>query len=464
VDPIFLSRPEAEAINEASLTVLEQTGLRLEHPEALSLLLEAGAQRDPDGRVLVPRQLVQDALERVGRGFTLHARTGEPALELVNGRTYFGPGSDALCQMDLASGKPRDSVLEDVGINARLADALGFDFVMSMALPREVGAPHLYPRVTAQMVRSTTRPIVATAATLDDVVHIHRIAAIAVGGEQALAERPYVLFYLEPLSPLHFDQTSMARLLYCADHRLPFVFAPGANCGIGAPITPEGGVVQGNAESLAGLLIALLRSPDVRYVYGANTSSADMRSAMVCYGSPEWSRTVGMYADLGQLFDLPTWGTAGCTDAHEVDAQAAWEAYRGILLAVQTRPTLVHDMGYMAFGELFDPRMLALSAEMLEEARHLMQPVDLSEEALSTSVIDEVARSNGLYLAHPATRKSYRKALWISKLINRNKLGLDSEALVDRLGRRVGQFASTHTPVLLAPEVEREIEGYLGSI
>lgn len=463
--PLFLDGEAAVAIHEASLSVLERTGLRVEHEEGAALLMDAGATREPEGRILVPRDLVLQALDRAAP-FTLWDQEGNPALELECGKTYFGPGSDALYQIDPESEKRRDSQLSDVGRNVRLADALGFDFIMSMALPRELPGPLLYPKVFAEMASNTKKPIIFTATSLDDVVHIHRIATTVAGTELALRERPFILAYLEPLSPLHLDRAGVDRLLYCAGHGIPFVFAPGANCGIGAPITPSGGVVQGCAESLAGLVIASLRSEDsaLRYVFGANTSSADMRSGMVCYGATEWTRTVAMYADMGRFHDLPSWGTAGCTDAQQIDIQAAWEAYRGILAALQAESTLVHDMGYMAFGEQFDPRMLVLVREMVDEARHLMEPVDLSEGALSGAVIDEVSRKRSLYLAHPETRKRYRGALWISKLINRDRVGIDPSPILQKLGEQVEKLRASHELHHLDPAVEREIERYLDGI
>ena len=127
------------------------------------------------------------------------------------------------------------------------------------------------------------------------------------------------------------DYSGTQRLLYCAENEIPFMYAAGANCGTGAPITPEGGVVQGTAESLAGLILAMLKNEAARFVYGANTSSVDMKSMLVCYGAPEWYKTVAMYADMGKYYKLPSWGTAGCSDAFFVDAQAAMEAYEGIV-------------------------------------------------------------------------------------------------------------------------------------
>ena len=105
--------------------------------------------------------------------------------------TYFGPGSDALKQVDRETGEVRDSVLADVERNTRLADALGCDFVMSQALPRDLPAHTLYPGVFAAMVRNTPRPLVVTGITGEDFLHVHALAAkAAAGGREGLERSP----------------------------------------------------------------------------------------------------------------------------------------------------------------------------------------------------------------------------------------------------------------------------------
>jgi trimethylamine--corrinoid protein Co-methyltransferase len=326
---------------------------------------------------------------------------------------------------------------------------------MSMALPKDVAQEKLYPAVFAEMLKNTPKPIVATLATLEDLRAIHRIASAAAGGEEELRRKPFFLTYLEPISPLWVDRSVAERLLYCAEHELPFLFAAGANLGSGAPVTPEGAVVQGVAESLAGLVLARLKNPRVRFLFGANNAALDMRSMQVCYGPPEWFKTVAMYADLGKFHNLPTWGTAGCSDSLAVDAQAAWEAGEGILMAVQSEATLNHNVGYLAHGTTYDARMLVLASAMIARARHLMRPADPSGGALACGVIDEVARGGLPYLAHRHTLERFRQSLWIPpKWVNRRKAareGPPAPPLGELLAEEVRRILVEHQPRPLDP-------------
>ncbi len=87
-------------------------------------------------RILIPGTTVEEALRKAGSRIQMYNRDGKKTIAIRNGRTYFGPGSDALYNIDRQTGELRFSTLADVRENVKLADALTeFDFMMSMALP-----------------------------------------------------------------------------------------------------------------------------------------------------------------------------------------------------------------------------------------------------------------------------------------------------------------------------------------
>jgi trimethylamine--corrinoid protein Co-methyltransferase len=335
-----------------------------------------------------------------------------------------------------------------------------------MALPRDVPQRKLYPTIFAEMVANTTKPVVATAISVGDVRRIHKIASLIAGGAGALRLRPFFVMYLDPLSPLRMDLAVVRKLLFCAQKEIPILYAAGANCGATAPVTPEGGVVQGGAECLAGLVLATLKNERVPFVYGSNTSAMDMTSTIISYGDPIWFKTVAMYADMARYYDLSSWGTAGSADSITVDAQAAMEAYEGITFVVMAGTSLAHDVGFLGHGEVYDPKMLVFCDMMIARAKHLLRRVDLSDDALAVDVIDEVARHHGFYAGHPHTATHFRQALWMApcyldrKHVSETRL----EALPGLLGSEVKRILSSHRPAPLAPDKAAKIQRFLGTI
>jgi trimethylamine--corrinoid protein Co-methyltransferase len=258
-----------------------------------------------------------------------------------------------------------------------------------------------------------------------------------------------------------------SRLLYCASHGIPVAFAAGANCGGGAPITIEGGVVQGNAESLAGLVISTLRNEHMKFIYGANTSAMDMNTLIISYGAPEWFKTVAMYAEMGRYYNLPSWGTAGCTDARVINAQAGLEAYEGIMVSLLSGSTMIHDVGFLGHGEVYHGGMLVLTNAMIKRARFLFSPVDFSEKALAVDVIDTVARKKGeLYLSQPHTFENFRESLWFSPSYFEKGLMEDWDAnkFQDQLNEEANRILESCSPPFLQPEQIRQIDQKLAQL
>jgi len=77
IEHLFLSPSNAARIHQASLQVLENTGVKLDHQEAEALYLEAGAKKDGDGRILIPKGMVEGALEKAHSAINLFSRDGE---------------------------------------------------------------------------------------------------------------------------------------------------------------------------------------------------------------------------------------------------------------------------------------------------------------------------------------------------------------------------------------------------
>ena len=72
----------ASGFTEQPVAILLCTGVRLERPRAVELLRGADCTVDADGIVHIPATLIDWALERAPRSFTIYDRDGEPAMVL----------------------------------------------------------------------------------------------------------------------------------------------------------------------------------------------------------------------------------------------------------------------------------------------------------------------------------------------------------------------------------------------
>lgn len=456
----MLSDEQVRAIHYATLEILSQTGVEMQDPQGRELLLAAGAW-ESNTRIKIPENLVTDAIANAPSRIPMHNRLGNLTMPLELGKVFFGPGSDTVFTLDVETGERRRTTAQDVENIARLCDALdNIDFVMSMGNPSDVPPDALYIHEFVNMIRGSVKPNVYTAKNRADMEDIYRIAAAVAGGEQALREKPFLLLYAEPISPLLFPEESLQKLIFCAEKGVPAAYPPSANTGGGGPITLAGALALGNAECLVGLIISQLIRPGTPFLYGMNTAALDMKSAIVSYGSPEWP--LGMMAQMGlaRYYNLPAWSAGGASDSKVVDAQAGIEMTFSILTNFLARATLVHDVGYIEYGSTSSMEALVIADEIIREARYLTGGLDINPTTLALDAIARV-RPGGGFLADDHTLDNFRTSQWIPRMIDRSRYdswkAAGSKDMYTRANERAREILAEHQVTPLSEDAEAVI-------
>ena len=459
-----LSDEGVRSLHNATLEILEKIGVEMQDPQGRDLLLEAGAW-ESDGRIKIPERLVDEAISAAPSRIPMYDRLGNLTMPLELGKTFFGSGSDTTFTLDVTTRERRLAKAEDAENIARLCDELdNIDFVMSMASPSDVPPEDLFIHAFVGMIRGSAKPNVYTAKNRRDMEDIYRIAAAVAGGEDALREKPFLLHYAEPISPLLIPEESLQKIIFCAEKGIPACFPPSPNTGGGGPITLAGAVALGNAECLVGLIITQLIRPGTPYLYGMNTAAMDMKSTIVSYGSPEWSLGMAAWTDLAHYYNLPVWGYGGATDSKIVDAQAGLEATFSIMSAFLSRCTLVHDVGYIEYGSTSSMEMLVIADEIIRMTHLLMDGLTINETTLALDAIARAKPGAG-FLADDHTLDNWRWAQWAPQVIDRQRydtwLERGSKDMFTRANERARNILEEHEVPALPDEAEATISKVL---
>ena len=422
-----LSDEGVREIHFATLEIFEQVGVDMQDPQGRELLLGAGAW-ESGGRLRIPERVLVDALASAPARIPMFNRLGDLTMPLELGKVFFGTGSDTMFTLDLDSGERRRPVAKDVEDIARLSDALeNIDFVMSMGVPSDVAVEDTYLHEFIRMIRGSLKPNVYTARDRQDMEDIHRIAVAVAGSEQALREKPFLLHYAEPISPLLILGESLQKIIFCAERGLPSAYIPSPNPGGGGPITLAGAIALGNVECLVGLIVSQLVRPGAPFLYGMNTAALDMKTTIVSYGSPEWSLGMAAWTEMARDYGLPVWGYGGATDSKLVDAQAGIEATFSIYNAFLSRCTLVHDVAYIEYGSTSSMGMLVMADEIIDMTKRFMRGVPVSRETLALDAIARARPGSG-FLADDHTFQNFREFQWSPRVIDRKRYDLWTKA------------------------------------
>ena len=451
-----LSGSACQRLHEAAVTILRRTGVRLELPRAVELLRDADCGVDDNGIVRIPPALVEWALERAPRSFTMYDRDGEPAMVLDGSRTYYGPGSDCLHIIDHRTGERRRPTMADVAEGVGLADALGdIDFVMSMFLPAHVDERIADRHQFRAMLTGTRKPLVFVTYDASGCRDAVAMAELVAGGAEALAAKPFLACYVNCSTGLLHNADALEKLVMLAERGLPVIYAPGSQAGVTGPATPAGAVAVFWAGVLAGLVIAQLVREGTPFVAkGWGGGGLDMKTMVYGYASPDQRATA---TALARHVGLPAFSLAGASDAKTVDQQAAAEAALTLAVEALAGPDLVHDLGYLESGLSGSLAQLAICDEMVAWLRHTGSPLDTGDEALALDVIDEVG-PDGQFLAARHTARHCRELYYptiFERATREAWTAAGGTTLAERAGRRVEELlAARPAPEPLACDHE----------
>jgi trimethylamine---corrinoid protein Co-methyltransferase len=441
-----LTTDDISAINLASLEILERTGIFVELAGAREMLRGAGARVEGE-RVRIPSFLVQKALGSAPSRVTLFNRDGKRTMFLEGNRSYYFGVGDCPKVLDPYTRQVRDFMSKDYGLTARLVDACPNIWGVGCG-----GNAHDYPaEVRAQVafkysMLNTKKLYSCHALDAQQMMDIYDMAEAIAGGAERLQQAPFLVTTAEPTTPLSLFKDATEILLQAAERNLPLVWYPMPSACTTAPATPAGTIAIGNAEVLAGLVLHQLARPGAPFIYGSMPEMTDMRSTQVAYGSPDLTLGVAASTDLAHSYRLPMFGTTGCTDAWDVDEQAAAEVTMHSLMSQLSGANLIHDTGIIAGGIAVSPELILLTNEIADMVDHATRRIDTSQEELCLDLIDRVG-PQGNYLALDHTLANFRR-FWHSDIFLRNRLtGTDEdeqETVRQRINRKTKEIIEKH--------------------
>ncbi len=458
---INLTKKQMDDIHQATLDILESVGVKVYEEEALDLLKKGGAQISGE-LVKIPAWMVQQALQTAPSSIAVYDRSGSRAMTLESHRgVYYGPGSDTPYTIDLDTGERRRTVKQDTINAALVCDALeNIDFVMAMALASDVPENRTDRHHFGAMALNSTKPIVFDAQDRRGLLDIIEMASLIAGGKEKLVENPFIIHYAQPTSPLMHSRTALEKLLTVAEAKIPLIYIPAVMCGATAPVTTAGALVVANAESLSGLVIHQLKSRAAPFIYGGGTPPMDMITSVCSYGDPQRDLGCVSLVQLSDYYDLPSFTTAGCSDAHIFDQQAAMEAGFNILISGLSGGNMVHDLGYLGAGLTGSLEYLLLCHEGAGAVRFLTRGMDVSPTTIALDIIEKVG-PGGHYLSEKHTMDHFRDEMHYTNLFNRNTydnwLAAGSRSFGESANAMVKEILTWHEVPRLDPGVEKAV-------
>ena len=407
-DPIrAVSDDELEAIHQASLRVLRETGIDFLDDTARRQLAEAGADVDGD-RVRFDPDLVAHLISTAPAQFTLHGR--DPTRDLVLGGDHIVYTSVASPPFVTGLGRDRrNGNREDYRNLIKMSQVLN-------AVHTVAGYPvepmDLHPSVrhlhaTHDMLTLSDKfPFVYSLSRQrnQDAIEMVRIAR---GIDKAtINDETSIFSVINASTPLRYDTVMLHGIQEMSAANQLIVITPFTLAGAMAPVTVAGALVLQNAEALAGIAYTQVVRPGAPVSYGGFTSNVDMRSGSPAFGTPEYWKACLVGGQLARRYGVP-YRSSNVNASNSVDAQSAYESVIAIWGAVMGGVNLLlHGAGWLEGGLLTSYEKMVIDADLLNMVTEMLRPLTVDDATLAVEAIAEVGPA-GHFFGTPHTQERY---------------------------------------------------------
>lgn len=414
-----ISQADIENIHEASLEVLEKTGVAFFYEPAREIVAKHGA-RVEGNIVYFPRKMVEEALASAPSSFTLHSRNPQRTIEFDTVKTHYsGPGGSPFVS-DLDKGR-RPSKKEDFINLTKLFQS--FDHLEMHHVPCEMTDvdPEIRNKMNVYLtMKYSDKPMMPFFYNYEEAKACIEMYSLPFGGLDSVRNKPVVLADPCTVSPLGYDDKALGALMAFAEYGQIQLINSLCMAGATGPATLAGNVAVQNAEILAGLVLAQCINPGTPLIYSASGSNSDMRSGNLAVGSPECALMSLINGQLAKFYNLPCRISGAVTDSKCVDSQSAYESTINMMTSEMAGGNFIlHGVGILETYNVVSFEKSIIDHEVLGMLRRINRAIEVNEETLAVDVIEEVG-PQGQFLTEEHTVTNYRSEHFIPSLSNRD--------------------------------------------
>ena len=431
-------------VHDASMQILENTGMRFQDEQAMDYWEKAGAKVDRSTQHVWPdRGLIELLVAKAPSSFTIRARNPERSrLMGENSINYLGNAGMVFAR-DLDRGR-RPGTEADWIINAKLiqmTNVLHFAPFMAVVM-HDVPVHEKHLRGFLNGTLYSDKPLMSIShgyVIPQDGIEMAKI----VHGDLRPDDGPITGGVVNVNSPLAYDDRMLGGMITFAKSKQFVVVTPFILAGAMSPVTMAAAIAQQNAEALAGIALLQLVNPGTPVIYGGFTTNVDMRSGAPAFGTPEGAWALFLGAQLARHYGLPYRGSGSLTTANIPDGQSSAESLWNLWPCVMSHTNLVfHAAGWLESGLTVSFEKLVMDAENLAMMEHMLQGPEWSKDAFALDSIHEVGPS-GHNFGTQHTQERFETAFYPAFIHDRRNLGTWQEGGSEDVVKRANTLWKT---------------------
>ncbi len=454
------------AIRENIFRILAEVGFGDATPHCIEACTGTGAILGDDGRLRMPRDVVERAINLAEKKLVLHGQNPEHDLQISGQNVHFATAGAAVMIAEPEFNRYRESQAQDLYDMARIADTCEHIHIFQrMCVLRDI--PDNYEMDLNTLYCSLMGTSKHVGSSWTEAEHLEKslqMLHIIAGGEERWRARPFVSqsnCFVVP--PMKFTEEALKCLRLAVEGGMPVLLLSAGQAGATTPACLAGAVSQAWAECLGGLVYVNAIRPGAPAILGTWPFVSDLRTGAMSGGSPEQGLLSAACAQVGETFDLPFGTACGMTDSKFPDFQAGAERASTALAAALSGANIVYEAAGM-YASLLGacPESLLLDNDVLGAAMRMTRSIEVNEETLSFDTIKQVCMGGeGHYLGSAQTLKVMQSEYLYPDFSDRDSPLAWAEngkpVLLDKAIAKKKQILDGYFPSHISDEVDQQI-------
>ena len=408
-----LSPEQVETVHEASLKILEKTGITYEQglEDTVQMLEDNGAGIERDRRkIIFPRNMIAKQVAKAPGKVILCGQDPKNDLHLTENRVYLGTGGAAIKILDPETGDVRPTTLKDLYDVSRLVDQLdNIHFLVKPCVTTDIGVEDYNVNWFYTCLAATSKHVMSGVNDEKGLQDVIEMAAMVAGGLDKLQKRPFIsVITCFAISPLKLC-TDSTRIMQAANRsRIPVALSSAPMAGSTSPLTMAGTLAQLHAEQLAGITICQLTNSGAPLLYGGIPGMANLNTMGYLGGAVECGMMNAAIHQLSNYIKVPNYNSAGLSDSKVPDAQAGYEkAFTSLLASMGGSNYIHHSAGMLESMLTIALEQFVIDDEIIGNCCKVLKGIDVDAEHLALEVIDAVG-PGGNFMTSPHTMTHLR--------------------------------------------------------
>ncbi len=420
---LILSEEDAQKFFKLGLELISEFGFKIDGTDEFNqIMLDFGCEINRD-KLTFPKKVLDYTVDRI-KAYRKE-KIKEP--DIISKKIdYFMSGQATYWNVP-EDNSLRPATRDDLAAYHRMLDAMDVGRTHPGIIPQDVNLKTADLHAFATIAKNSAKPWRVSPFSAETIPYFYRVLTTVLGDADKAAKMGqeicfHKLWISSPFSICRetIEGTMVSRKLL--GHKVKITIMPVS--GASSPITAAGAIVQEVAEVIGANIISLAMD-DYIYGYCSSTNTFDFTSNVHCQPGPDSNIRRMLGKDMGfYMFGTPAkCGIPPTTGAATVGVQSVMEKCVDMTTAVMMGDRFFGAGGVLSQSDTASPVQMVLDIELRDYLQHMINDIDISDEAIGMDAIRETVPKGADFLASEHTYEYFKQSVWFPQLMDRRTAG-----------------------------------------